>query len=233
MTTLNVLCLQAGCMRIGQPEGGPDVSSLEDFTEWGPVKHIVQSFEGRNVKFHFCPAPNDIGKNHSVWGLNYLPKQEGLLYQWYEPDGGTLSLLEDSLATVNQFIVTEMGGKVDILLGFSQGATVAMKMFELLPGMVNNVRGAIFINSGGEYDSKPRRVDNDRDKFKVNNDVKSLHIMGLNCHLLKFSSKIHKCFHEPKLCYEHGADHMFMGCNPSLSSETMAEVENIFAVSSI
>ena len=139
-----------------------------------PLCEDLENVLGDRARFFYAQAP------HNNILLNVIGRE------WWNCLSASYDDLEDSVDYVIEFANNSIPGDVDLVIGYSQGGSLASYLFNLLDsgrdlGSLAKVRNAIFINSAAMGDITPQYdrvgLENSPDDYSASN-INTLHLIA-------------------------------------------------------
>ena len=139
-----------------------------------PLCEDLENVLGDRARFFYAQAP------HNNILLNVIGRE------WWNCLSASYDDLEESVDYVIEYANNSIPGDVDLVIGYSQGGSLASYLFNLLDsgrdlGSLAKVRNAIFINSAAMGDITPQYdrvgLENRPDDYSASN-INSLHLIA-------------------------------------------------------
>ena len=139
-----------------------------------PLCEDLENVLGDRARFFYAEAP------HNNILLNVIGRE------WWNCLSASYEDLEESVDHVIEYANNSIPGDVDLVIGYSQGGSLASYLFNLLDsgrdlGSLAKVRNAIFINSAAMGDITPQYdrvgLENSPDDYSASN-INTLHLIA-------------------------------------------------------
>ncbi len=139
-----------------------------------PICEDLENVLGDRARFFYAQAP------HNNILLNVIGTE------WWNCLSASYDDLEESVDYVIEYANNSIPGDVDLVIGYSQGGSLASYLFNLLDsgrdlGSLAKVRNAIFINSAAMGDITPQYdrvgLENSPDDYSASN-INTLHLIA-------------------------------------------------------
>ena len=146
----------------------------DGWMERTPLCEELENVLGDRARFFYAQAP------HNNILLNVIGRE------WWNCLSASYDDLEESVDYVIEFANNSIPGDVDLVIGYSQGGSLASYLFNLLDsgrdlGSLAKVRNAIFINSAAMGDITPQYdrvgLENSPDDYSASN-INTLHLIA-------------------------------------------------------